>query len=194
MIQITMVFGTPPLVCCVVLIPYELTNETPNGGVYVTSTTVFVMLSLFNILRFPLVVLPKAIRAVSEAQLAISNLQSFLAQPIARKQEITGAPDVCFKGATFQHSTDPNDSFKLNIPDFSIKPGELVAVVGQVGAGKSSLLQAILGNMNLVSPHNTYPHIFINDSSRLRLRSKGRLIPLASSPTSLRWLGARISA
>ena len=28
-----------------------------------------------------------------------------------------------------------------------VKPGELVAVVGQVGAGKSSLLSAILGEM-----------------------------------------------
>ncbi|KRY11421.1 Multidrug resistance-associated protein 1 [Trichinella patagoniensis] len=31
--------------------------------------------------------------------------------------------------------------------NFSIKPGELVAVVGQVGAGKSSFLSAILGEM-----------------------------------------------
>ena len=148
--QIAMVFGTPPLVCCVVLIPYEITQQTANGGVYVTSTTVFVMLSLFNILRFPLVVLPKALRAVSEALNAISNLEKFLAEPIVTKQDTTGAPGIHFKDATFQHSKDPNDTFKLQIPEFSIQPGELVAVVGQVGAGKSSLLQAILGNMNLV--------------------------------------------
>ena len=51
--------------------------------------------------------------------------------------------------ATFKHAGD--NPFRLNVPDFSIKPGELVAVVGRVGAGKSSLLQAILGNMTLVS-------------------------------------------
>ena len=28
-----------------------------------------------------------------------------------------------------------------------MKPGQLVAVVGQVGAGKSSLIQALLGEM-----------------------------------------------
>jgi ABC-type hemin transport system ATPase subunit len=28
-----------------------------------------------------------------------------------------------------------------------VKPGQLVAVVGQVGAGKSSLIQALLGEM-----------------------------------------------
>ena len=33
---------------------------------------------------------------------------------------------------------------RLNL---SVKPGQLVAVVGQVGAGKSSLIQALLGEM-----------------------------------------------
>jgi energy-coupling factor transporter ATP-binding protein EcfA2 len=51
--------------------------------------------------------------------------------------------------AVFKHPT--NDAFNLRVPNFSIQPGELVAVVGRVGAGKSSLLQAILGNMDLVS-------------------------------------------
>jgi ABC-type multidrug transport system ATPase subunit len=31
--------------------------------------------------------------------------------------------------------------------DFDVKPGQLVAVVGQVGSGKSSLIQALLGEM-----------------------------------------------
>ena len=31
--------------------------------------------------------------------------------------------------------------------EFDVKRGELVAVVGQVGAGKSSLVQALLGEM-----------------------------------------------
>ena len=33
---------------------------------------------------------------------------------------------------------------RLNL---SVKPGQLVALVGQVGAGKSSLIQALLGEM-----------------------------------------------
>ena len=31
--------------------------------------------------------------------------------------------------------------------DLKVKPGSLVAIVGQVGSGKSSLLQAMLGEM-----------------------------------------------
>ena len=33
------------------------------------------------------------------------------------------------------------------MPEFSVQKGELVAVIGRVGAGKSSLINAILGNM-----------------------------------------------
>ncbi len=34
-----------------------------------------------------------------------------------------------------------------------VSPGHLVAVVGQVGAGKSSLIQAILGEMEKQNGH-----------------------------------------
>lgn len=53
------------------------------------------------------------------------------------------------RNCTFKHQRDKG--FTLEIPEFSVKQGELVAVVGRVGAGKSSLLSAILGNMDLIS-------------------------------------------
>ena len=45
----------------------------------------------------------------------------------------------------FHHPSNPN--WKLSIPNFSVRAGEVVAVVGRVGAGKSSLMSALLGNM-----------------------------------------------
>ena len=36
----------------------------------------------------------------------------------------------------------------LSSVNLHIKPGQLVAVVGQVGSGKSSLIQALLGEMD----------------------------------------------
>ena len=35
----------------------------------------------------------------------------------------------------------------LQSVELDVKPGQLLAVVGQVGAGKSSLIQALLGEM-----------------------------------------------
>lgn len=49
------------------------------------------------------------------------------------------------RNAQFKHHGKEN--FTLNVPEFSVAPGELVAVVGRVGAGKSSLVHAILGSM-----------------------------------------------
>ena len=42
--------------------------------------------------------------------------------------------------------------FSINL---TVKPGELVAVVGQVGAGKSSLISALLGEMDKLNGHVT---------------------------------------
>ena len=57
---------------------------------------IYIQLSLFNILRFPLVVLPKALKAVSEAYNATNNLEKFLAEPAAPKQDLEGQPAVHF--------------------------------------------------------------------------------------------------
>lgn len=38
----------------------------------------------------------------------------------------------------------------MNSINFSVKAGELVAVVGPVGSGKSSLISSLLGEMNKV--------------------------------------------
>ena len=114
-------------------------------GPFVTTVTSFVLLSLFNILRFPLVVLPKALRCASESITSARKIETFMARRVVNKQNTTGTPGVHIKNAVFTHHT--NENFKLRIPEFSVKPGELVAVVGRVGAGKTSLFEAILGNM-----------------------------------------------
>ena len=51
------------------------------------------------------------------------------------------------RNARFTHHGKEN--FALNIPEFSVNSGELVAIVGRVGSGKSSLIQAALNNMQL---------------------------------------------
>ena len=53
------------------------------------------------------------------------------------------------KDAVFRYDHAGADAFTLTVPEFSVAPGEVVAVVGRVGAGKSALLQALLGNVPL---------------------------------------------
>lgn len=61
----------------------------------------------------------------------------------------TATPSLLNLQAVLRHETDTS-GFQLRVPEFSVRPGELVAVVGRVGSGKSSLLQALLGNMQTV--------------------------------------------
>jgi hypothetical protein len=75
-INITMVFGTPPTTACVIFAAYEMMVGR------LAATLAFTTLSLFNILRFPLVVLPKAMRALSEALAAIVRIEAFLIQAV----------------------------------------------------------------------------------------------------------------
>ncbi|KAI8468106.1 MAG: hypothetical protein J3K34DRAFT_479395 [Monoraphidium minutum] len=153
-INVTMVFGVPTIVTTSVLVPYELNNVNPNGGVFITPQTAFTMLSLFNVLRFPLMLLPKALRCVSEAINASANIEKFLAEQSAPKHDTAGAPGVRMTNAVFEHvHTDSHNPaplkgdakggggapFRLSIPEFSVAPGELVAVVGRVsGAGHAA--------------------------------------------------------
>jgi ABC-type multidrug transport system fused ATPase/permease subunit len=149
-INISMVFGVPPMVLFAVLVPYELWHtDSSSENVYINPQTAFTMLSLFNILRFPLVVLPKAMRCVSEAMRATGGLEKFLAEPVAPRQDLEGKPGAQLSKAVLRHELDTS-GFQLRVPEFSVRPGELVAVVGRVGSGKSSLLQALLGNMQTV--------------------------------------------
>ncbi|XP_043365328.1 multidrug resistance-associated protein 1-like isoform X2 [Dermochelys coriacea] len=115
-----------------------------------TATKVFTSISLFNILRLPLFDLPTVISAIAQTKVSLGRLEDFLYSEDLDPQDIntnySGNHAVGFLGASFRwEKTGPSILNNLNM---KIPEGSLVAVVGQVGSGKSSLLSAILGEMN----------------------------------------------
>uniref|UniRef100_A0A674K7N5 ATP binding cassette subfamily C member 1 n=1 Tax=Terrapene triunguis TaxID=2587831 RepID=A0A674K7N5_9SAUR len=115
-----------------------------------TATKVFTSISLFNILRLPLFDLPTVISAVAQTKVSLGRLEDFLYSEDLDPQDIdtnySGNHAVGFIGASFRwEKTGPSILNNLNM---TVSEGSLVAVVGQVGSGKSSLLSAILGEMN----------------------------------------------
>uniref|UniRef100_G1QGT6 Multidrug resistance-associated protein 1 n=1 Tax=Nomascus leucogenys TaxID=61853 RepID=G1QGT6_NOMLE len=114
--------------------------------------TAFVSLALFNILRFPLNILPMVISSIVQSVL-------FMWSPTA--QPVPDVLSLCFVGGGTNSITVRNATFTwargdpptLNGITFSIPEGALVAVVGQVGCGKSSLLSALLAEMDKVEGH-----------------------------------------
>nr|XP_009681743.1 PREDICTED: multidrug resistance-associated protein 1 isoform X3 [Struthio camelus australis] len=112
----------------------------------------FVSLALFNILRFPLNILPMVISSIVEASVSLKRLRVFLShEELDPNSVIRGhvkdvEGSIIVKNATFSWSK--NDPPSLNSINFTVPEGSLIAVVGQVGCGKSSLLSALLGEMD----------------------------------------------
>nr|XP_055048139.1 multidrug resistance-associated protein 1-like isoform X1 [Misgurnus anguillicaudatus] len=111
----------------------------------------FVSLALFNILRFPLNMLPMVISSMVQASVSLKRLRVFLSheeldEDSVERPSITAAPDSIriIDGAFSWSKNDPPTLKRINV---QIPEGALVAVVGHVGSGKSSLLSALLGEM-----------------------------------------------
>uniref|UniRef100_A0A8C0VLB2 Multidrug resistance-associated protein 1 n=1 Tax=Cyanistes caeruleus TaxID=156563 RepID=A0A8C0VLB2_CYACU len=100
----------------------------------------FVSLALFNILRFPLNMLPMVISSIVEASVSLKRLRVFLSH-----EELD--PDSIVRGPIKEGDKAELCALYFSI-NFTVPEGSLVAVVGQVGCGKSSLLSALLGEMD----------------------------------------------
>ncbi|XP_077621781.1 multidrug resistance-associated protein 1-like isoform X1 [Crocuta crocuta] len=120
-----------------------------DEGNILTATKVFTSMSLFNILRLPLFDLPMVISAVVQTRISLGRLEDFLNTEELLPQNIetnyTGDHAIGFTNASF--SWDKTGIPVLKNLNIKIPEGALVAVIGQVGSGKSSVISAILGEM-----------------------------------------------
>lgn len=110
---------------------------------------IFVSLSLFNIIRVPLAILPMLISNLSMFLVAVKRVNKFLESdeidPTVIKQIEDDGNVIKIKGGSFKWET--KGDLVLDKIDFSVPRRKLVAVVGPVGSGKSSLISAILGDL-----------------------------------------------
>ncbi|XP_068452238.1 multidrug resistance-associated protein 1 isoform X2 [Clinocottus analis] len=111
----------------------------------------FVSLALFNILRFPLNMLPMVISSMVQASVSLKRLRVFLSHEELQEDSVEHRAAAALLGVSvvdgvFSWSREESPTLKrLNV---CIPEGSLVAVVGHVGSGKSSLLSALLGEMD----------------------------------------------
>jgi ATP-binding cassette subfamily C (CFTR/MRP) protein 1 len=140
---------TPFLVSCSTFTVFVLTQNTP-----LTVDIVFPALTLFNLLTFPLAILPMVITSIIEASVAVGRLTAFFTaeelQPdaviIKPAVEDLGEESLRIRDGTFSWNRY-EDRNALEDINFSATKGELTCVVGRVGSGKSSFLQALLGDL-----------------------------------------------
>ncbi|XP_060989138.1 ATP-binding cassette sub-family C member 4-like isoform X2 [Dama dama] len=117
----------------------------------ITGSQAFVVVTLFEALRCSSTLyFPMAVEKVSETVVSIQRIKNFLlldeisqcylllpsdGKTIVDVQAFTASWEKVSKTPTLQGLS------------FTVRPGELLAVVGHVGAGKSSLLSAVLGEL-----------------------------------------------
>ncbi|KAK8386783.1 hypothetical protein O3P69_017907 [Scylla paramamosain] len=139
---------TPFLVVFASLTCYVLVN----GITSLTSEKIFVSISLLNILRMPLGLTPIIVSYTIQANVSLTRLNKFLnlgeLDPNSVTHDSRTEHPLVVENGTFSwgHS-DGDEKPVLRGLNMTVEKGSLVAVVGTVGAGKSSLCSAILGEM-----------------------------------------------
>ncbi|KAG8794210.1 hypothetical protein FRC17_008325, partial [Serendipita sp. 399] len=184
MISLAVAFSIPAIAATLGLITYALTGRNFSPEI------VFPSLALFNLLRQPLLFLPRALSATADAKNALARLESTFH---AHLMDDTGLPidpdlevalearDATFRWEqTQEQEVDSKDNsgklshrvlkhwkkkseidgtatptqippvpFSVKGLNLSIPRGKLYVVVGPIGAGKSSVLSGLLGEMKM---------------------------------------------
>ncbi|XP_017787048.1 PREDICTED: probable multidrug resistance-associated protein lethal(2)03659 isoform X2 [Nicrophorus vespilloides] len=141
------------------------------AGYNITAEQVFVLTSFYGILRQNMTVFfPQGIGQMAEASVSVRRLAEFMMYnensnvekqvEIVDKDKVTingtttitppSQTGVFVKNLTAKWTSGPGDNTLQDV-SFTVEPGQLVAIIGPVGAGKTSLLHAILSELPLLS-------------------------------------------
>ncbi|XP_037037473.1 multidrug resistance-associated protein 1-like isoform X2 [Bradysia coprophila] len=136
---------TPFLVTMVSYIVFVLL-----GGV-LTPNKAFVSITLFNILQFPMGVFPMMIAYVIQVAVSLKRINKFMNAEEINPDNVTNNPSENALSIDEGNFTWGGDSTTLKNINLKVKKEKLVALVGPVGCGKTSLLSSLLGEMEKLS-------------------------------------------
>ncbi|XP_070538062.1 ATP-binding cassette sub-family C member 4-like isoform X3 [Ptychodera flava] len=131
-------------------------------GNFITPRTVYFTMTVFEAIRFGVFyAFPLSVHRLSEGLIAVKRVQKFLLLEELDKTDIVGnvslrpKPGDCEVVAKEVTGTwdELMDTPTLHDISFEVKPGQLLAVIGPVGSGKSSLLLSLLGEMPVSEGH-----------------------------------------
>ncbi|CAE6405604.1 unnamed protein product [Rhizoctonia solani] len=125
-----------------------------TGDKPLTADVIFPCIALFNLLQFPLAMFANITSQLVEAAVAVTRIRKFLlseelqadARIVDDREVAEGDTVLEIKGGDFKWSKTAEIPTLENI-DLTVRKGELVGVLGRVGAGKTSLLSAVVGEM-----------------------------------------------
>ena len=136
----------PATVGAVVFVTYVMVGHSLDVSTALTS------LSLFNILRFPLMMVPNTLNNIIEANVSLMRIKKFLLEEECDTVKEGGLEDVgiVFRNADFSYHASVEDTALRHV-SVEMKNGGLYAIIGHVGSGKSTLLHGLLGDAKCVN-------------------------------------------
>ncbi|CAI5445243.1 unnamed protein product [Caenorhabditis angaria] len=115
-----------------------------------TPSVAFVALTIFNQLRQPMRMVAMLINSFVQAKVSNIRLKEFMnAEEMRKNTQVALGNAVVFKNASLNWKGAQEPAVIKNL-SATIKSGQLIAIVGGVGGGKSSILSAILDEMCLL--------------------------------------------
>ncbi|DBA72204.1 TPA: hypothetical protein ACH3X2_010602 [Trebouxia sp. C0005] len=142
----SLVFGSTPI-----LIALSAFAVYTAQGYPLTPAVAFPALALFNLLRFPITMLPWYLMEFINGWVALGRMQRFMQEDeVKHHKRMDSARD----GESAVEARRASFAWEQQMPpalhDISLKAikGQLVMVVGVVGSGKSSLIAALLGELH----------------------------------------------
>jgi ABC-type multidrug transport system fused ATPase/permease subunit len=138
--------GYPTIVSLITFLLYSVVTKST-----LTTSVAFSALSLFNILRFPIMILPVTIMLLVSARASLDRLEQFFdAEELPRLRQLSD-PSTPIGGI---RATDSNFKFQpesnqydMRVKDLKVEPGEFLLCVGSVGSGKTAFVNALLGEL-----------------------------------------------
>ena len=132
----------------------------------------FTSIAYFAVLRYPLYQLPAVINQIVNARVMIERIEEFLLADVLEEKEFEALPKnksssdsvlptvvKIHDKAEFAWNIDQTDP-SLSQAGFEVKKGQFVSIIGGTGQGKSTLLNAILGELPTISGHKNAVTIY----------------------------------
>ena len=128
------------------------------GQGQLTAEKAFASITLFGILKFPVVNIPQFVTCLFYYDVSAKRISKFLHSKDLEWLKATepldlGTPNIAYskpsvsiRNGNFAWTESDEKPILENI-NLEIPQGKLVAIIGQVGSGKSSLLSAVIGEM-----------------------------------------------